>query len=434
MKTNVTAILLLLCISAIFNVVFAFEAPVQEAKHLPVTPEKLTLLDYDQIPAWAFHAPMEELIFTYYDYLPGGYRTMPLQVQDNGGVYMVMQAQTANQSRTVYYTYRSNEGEFSGIAQIPVSNAGQGFASSDMDFELENPFFVWHVDEDNDGTHEIMLSYDNWSLLNSPGFASSEMLVWDNGDWSGTDFTPPVAGDNFVWPFCFVSEAPTYDTDQKRRVYVFARNNSEHVGGSRTNILYAYADFEYNASGWYDFDPWVYNTIPLLDDWSQGVPESIYFYKSIAVQQDGTIAMMGFTGINDYDSPDLLVIMNDNYGEGNWTHTYVNSRQWVDDPIYFGDDYFFGDTVAEDSLHFRFMGQAGIMNIEFDALGRVHFAAPMSLCDTQDSEGIYTFYIVQQFMKEICFDPVLDEFSIIDLDPKGEFPDLHNMLSIRIAT
>jgi len=107
MKTNVTAILLLLCISAIFNVVFAFEAPVQEAKHLPVTPEKLTLLDYDQIPAWAFHAPMEELIFTYYDYLPGGYRTMPLQVQDNGGVYMVMQAQTANQSRTVYYTYRS---------------------------------------------------------------------------------------------------------------------------------------------------------------------------------------------------------------------------------------------------------------------------------------------------------------------------------------
>ncbi|MCD4650735.1 MAG: T9SS type A sorting domain-containing protein [Candidatus Cloacimonetes bacterium] len=411
-------VLMLLC----FGMLTAFEVMPQDARCLPEHPVKLTLLDYENVPQWTFCAPLDELIFTYYDYMPGGYRNIPLQVQSNGGVYMVMQAQSENQSRNVYYNYCNANGELSGSSQIPVSNSSQGFIACDLDFELDNPFFAWHVDQDGDGTFEVMMAYDNWSLLQSPGYPSAEFMVWDSGDWSGTGFTPPIAGDDFVWPFVFISEAPTYEIDLRRRIYIFGRNKSDHVGGSHTNILYAYADFDYHANGFYNMGPWTYNTIPLLDDWSQGIPESIYMYKSIAVEPDGKIAMMGFTGINDYNNPDLLMLWNDNYGEGNWTQTYVNSRQWVDDPIYHGSEYYFGDTIPEDSLHFRFMGQAGLMNLSFDGLGRVHFAVPMTLCDTADSEGTYSFYFYMQFMKDVIYDPITDSFTITDLDPKGVYP------------
>jgi len=377
-------------------------------------------------PEWSFYTEPQVIMGSYYNYMPGGFYNSPVHVRrsvSETGVYMTFHAtETEGGTRRQNWAYFDSPhgGPYQGY--VSYTDAAEGYGDTALDFETLDPLYAWHSDYDADDTYEVMMNYDIWHLLYAPGLLTSPFPVIPNGDWTGTGYTPPFADDEFLWPSVYVIESPTYGTDGSRRVYVFARNRTTHTDGPSQNLLYAWADFtaddlEIESNGLADL-VWNYATIPVMDAWNAGETWFMPQY-GVAVSGDGKLAVIGYLrgdGISSQEDPDLFVLYNDNYGEGDWSYYTANSEQsiptlwdpphwtWVNyDGLFFGPQY---------SNH---------INAAFDNDGNLH--VPLAYAEQTYVNGdTLSYYDWLFYLRDVSFNPYEDSFSITNLWPQGEGP------------
>ncbi|MCD4652293.1 MAG: hypothetical protein K8S56_11005, partial [Candidatus Cloacimonetes bacterium] len=227
-----------------------------------------------------------------YDYMIGGYTDSPLKVQSGGGVYAAFHGDVSE--RMIYSAYVDAGGVVTPGALIAAGPYRQGFPGMDLDFDTSDAFFAYHVDNDGDGAYEVEMVWDIWHIMNAPGLFGLPLEILDNEVYGGVD--TPFADDQFIWPKVYITEAPTYSQDAKRRIFVVGNNFIDHTGGTPAeNILLIWSDFSTSTAGDPVFDGWSYHTFPLLDGFNSGTPGTNCgrYHHSTAVTRDGKIAFIG---------------------------------------------------------------------------------------------------------------------------------------------
>lgn len=334
--------------------------------------------------------PPIQLMFSYSEYFMGGYNNIPLKIQNLGdGIYAVYHAQETNQnsSRKAYYNYISN-GVNQNSGRITTDDLRQGFPTFDIDPVTNNPFVGWHAENTNSGDLECFLAYQQSNFL-----------------WSVPQviFPPDPNGDEYIWPNVFFGASPM-GTDY-RRIYVYAQNTTTGGAGFPSeNPKIAYTDISTEMLNGTTPFTWTVRTIPQMDAWHNGTtfkrPQYSFFVKD---------SMIGFMGYLNMDStqtlePDLFVLYNNNYGDGDFSMTITNSERYVPNP----DSTF----PNADSLFFSPINTHH-MNVEMDNAGRLHMINCWGL---QVPSGYYWNF---QFVKDVQYDFVTQQFKVLDIEPKG---------------
>ncbi|MCD4829374.1 MAG: T9SS type A sorting domain-containing protein [Candidatus Cloacimonetes bacterium] len=422
---------ILLCLMVIFVTAMAAETQIDtfDKTAIDTPPGRLPQPTRD-VPDYSFSTDPQAIQTTYFDYMPGSYNSCPVRVQTNNamgqnGVYMLFHAmETANATRRENISYWNPVDQSMQTFYIGNVDSREGYGGLSIDFETQDPLCSWHIDLDANGVYECAFNYDMYHMLNQPGLIGTPFMVIPNEDWSGTGYTPPFPDDEFDWPYVFISEAPTYATDGKRRVFVIGNNHTSQSANPSENVLIAWADYttaDLDASLMADL-PWTYTTIPMMDAWNAG-PDWIRPFHCEAVSRDGKLAIIGHLAGDDppinLAYPDQFILWNDNFGEGAWEYISINSEQWVDSPMNQPPapvEPFFDS----DSLHFTYT-HSGHSSAVFDGEGRLHVPSCFALNGIDDTgSGIY--YPWFMFMRDVVFDPSDGTFVTNNLYPQGTGP------------
>ena len=379
-------------------------------------------------PEYSFYTEPQHVFDDWYGYMPGGGYTLPMQVMENNNpgdndIYFTFHAKESQMAtRRQYLCYRHADTGTFNTFYIGMHDQQEGYGSAALDSGSNDPMVTWHRHSDDGNQVQTNIAWDRWHVVETPGFISTSYAVFPNGDWSGTGFTPPFADDAFIWPTVFVSEAPSFAADGRRRMYVFGRNRTSHFDNEYQcqNLLLAWVDF--NTDQLYNDDPgffnWSYTTIPQMDAWNAG-EDWIEPSYGIAVRRDGTIGIIGYLRGSASqlpgEDPDLFVLWNGNYGEGEWAYHAINSEQTV--PLLW--DPLTGGYMDTDGLFFSPYYSSHI-NAYFDSDGRLH--APM--CYTlQRREGDVTYvHHWYAFLREVMYNPAEDSINVYNLWPQGLGP------------
>jgi FlgD Ig-like domain len=268
---------------------------------------------FSQIPNYEFITEPIDLITNYYDYMPGGYTTLPVQIENDGSLYIVYHVrETPSSTRRFYYSYIDAFGNLANIATMIPNDIHEGFASVDVDPVTGDPFVAWHGNFDTTSADlEVAMSYDMFHL-GSPGLWRTPFIVFDDNTPS-----PNMPDDCFMWPEVHIAPSPFTD---KRRVYVIGKNSASSPisGNPCENVLIGYADFDENdLNAQSDLD-WTYRTIELMDQWHNS-PNLLRPNFSSSVSDDGKIALMGYISVNE-GADSLAVFLNNNFGEGDFEY------------------------------------------------------------------------------------------------------------------
>ena len=271
-------------------------------------------------PNYEFAVNPTNIITTYYDYQPGGYNALPMQIQPEishpneypaGGAYIAFHAtETSGGNRRAFFTYLDAAGNIVTTATISNDNIVEGYLGIDIDPVTADPFVVWHANVDADSPQEDMLSYDFYHVAGGSGLWNEPAIAIDNGN-----IDTPHTDDKFIWPEVNIGPSPL--GTEYRRIYVTATNATDHGNGSAHNPLVAYADFTTDdIDNMTPFD-WNYYTIPQLDEWDTA--DTLLYTQSklafVTSKTDGKVAFIGWNVGHGF-----VVFLNENYGEGEYTY------------------------------------------------------------------------------------------------------------------
>ncbi|MCD4829372.1 MAG: T9SS type A sorting domain-containing protein [Candidatus Cloacimonetes bacterium] len=360
-----------------------------------------------QSPDWSFGVNPLPVMESWYDFMPGGYNQLPVQIQaasvaGDNGVYIVCHAQlTVTSVRNIYLAYVWPNGDVE-VFFAGMEDTRGGYPAMDIDPVTQDPLFVWHSDIDNDNDLETLAQYDRWHEYNQPGELSCarEILPPDGSETNGH------------WPGFFTGHAPSYNTDGKRRAYVFNRDY-EGTGWPLNTMLYLgfadydTADLEFCLIDDLDWLDWSYQPISQFEEWAaDSLVVKVDFCEALA--RDSVLAISGYLhtiddSLEDIDIPDLFVLWNDNYGEGEWELFITNSEQWFGNP----DDHFF--MAPYNSNH---------MSSSFDTESRLHM--PLNFGFHVWSEGNIMLYSWFSYMRDVVFNHSDGTFAINNLWPQTE--------------
>ncbi|HHE37671.1 MAG TPA: hypothetical protein ENL20_03755, partial [Candidatus Cloacimonetes bacterium] len=145
-------ILFLLIFSTLFLFSHEIPQPVKNLKPIKTIKGKLPT-STRPVPDYEFLIEPTDLMTTYYDYMPGSYNGIPVQIQppisqpngyEAGGVYTVYHArQTTNSNKRLYFSYIDADGNL--IETSPISHdIWAGYGSIDIDPVTADAFVVWH--------------------------------------------------------------------------------------------------------------------------------------------------------------------------------------------------------------------------------------------------------------------------------------------------
>ncbi|MCK4313009.1 MAG: T9SS type A sorting domain-containing protein, partial [Candidatus Cloacimonetes bacterium] len=394
---------------------------------------------FSQVPDYEFIVEPTELMLTYYDYMPGGYNSIPIRIQPEisypngypaGGIYIVYHAQELGPTsmRKVYYCYLDSEGNLVSSDLISTNDVRQGCPGMDIDPISCDPIASWHAVVEIDNSYDCLVSVDVFHELGSSGNWTAEFIGIDNPE-AGQPTTGFI-DDEFIWPAVFISSSSPLGGDYSR-VFVTGNNYTPSHGAivhPCENVLFGYADFL--SSDLLDLSSvdWNYITIEQMDAWNTA-PPYIYTYKSCAVF-DNIVVYAGYLTNYDNDISDVFVFVNENYGEGDFEY-YSESYlfdQW--NPLNEdGTAYLYSDETAplipyiviQEIIHSGHMNVIikdngskiswpGCMGITFDALNG-------------NGPGYYYPNWCQIYPKEFVFDLNTHEFSFYDLYIEGANPD-----------
>ena len=357
---------------------------------------------FSQTPTVEFITEPIDIMENYYDYMPGGYTTLPVQIEEDGGLYIVFHArEAATSTRRIYRSYIDEGGNIANISNIPMGDIHEGFAGIDIDLITGDPFVAWHVDIDPlSADLEVVMNYDLYHQ-GDPGLWTATFIVFDDETPS-----PNMPEDCFIWPEVHIGPSPLPD---KRRVYVIGKNYtpSPISGNSCENVLIGYADFDVNDLNLQAELEFTYRTIELMDLWhnSQDAPRLNF---SCSVSDDGKIALMGYISV--YEGADYLaVFLNDNFGEGDFEYYSEEAHYNVWNPA----------TGNPNELYFAPYLCNHQNSIFYDNNSKISFLGNMNLLIEPSS-----WYPDEKLMytKVYTFDVTSHEFSFYDLYIEGANP------------
>lgn len=326
---------------AIFSSALAdFQTPLYRQKLEPVRSfNRIPQRNLREIPYWEFISEPTMLITSFYDYMPGSYNSFPLRIQtDDTGMYVVFHArETASSTRRIYYAYIDMSGNILNLATISSQDIHQGYAGIGIDPVSLNPLVSWHETYTGPIGHLDKFTYDLYHF-GSPGLWITPFVLIDE------TIPTPFPDDDFIWPYVYVGPSPTAN---KRRVYIVCNNFISHQpsGNPSENVLIGYADFDENDMGIQSQFDWTWNTIPILDNWNQGIPEETRPNQAFAVSDDGKVAYMGYSSAPEGSTvgDQLYVLYNDNYGEGDYEFIAISGEWDIPNPQNQDGSYAFVD-------------------------------------------------------------------------------------------
>ncbi len=340
------------------------------------------------------YAPVQ-LMFSYNDYFMGGYNSIPIRMQSNNyGIYMTYHGQETSQSasRKVYYNYVQG-GQNANSGRITSGDLHQGFPSLALDPETHDPFIAWHGIITTGFDPAIVISYDQYHLFNTPNMWSIPQVVIDNEN------NP----DTFMWPNVFVGDSPL--GADYHRLYVYGTDSAVQEIPFEL-IKLAYTDYTAEMLNGNTPFVWSYRNIPQLDEWVNTTNNTIRRPQFSFFCEGAKVGFMGFIIMDSLSTaePDLFVLYNDNYGEGDFTLAMENSERYVSNPM----NYF----TTTDSLYFAPINSNNF-NVAMDHAGNLHMINCWGL---RSGGGYYWNY---QYVKDVQFDFNTSQFKILDIEPKG---------------
>ncbi|MCF7793815.1 MAG: hypothetical protein K9N09_08705 [Candidatus Cloacimonetes bacterium] len=361
---------------------------------------------FSQTPTYEFITEPIDLITNYYDYMPGSYNALPIQIEIDGSVYIVFHArETAASTRRIYFSYIDEFGVPINYSTIAVDDFQEGYPGIDLDPVTGDPFVAWHGNWDTATADlEVLASYDLFHL-SGPGMWIDPFVVFD--DYIQTANAPE---DEFIWPEVHIGPSPLTD---KRRVYVIGKNiaSSPVTGDPSENILIGYADFDVNDLNLFSNLDWSYSTIPLLDQWHNS-PDHVRPFLSASVSDDGQIAFIGYIAA-DFENSNLtdqiIVLHNNNFGEGEFDFYSQEAHHEVWNPT----------PGTPQQLYFAPYLCNHHSSIFHDGNSKISFLGAMNLLIEPSS-----WYpdLPMLYTKVFNFDVTSHEFSFYDLYIEGENP------------
>jgi hypothetical protein len=397
-------------------------SPVDNHRQGITTPAENLKLPPHNRTVYNFMIPPMSLLTSYWDYQIGGYTSLATRVQAPNaghGVYLSYMGQrTPTGQRRVFVTYIDASGSPVTNNELTSTQVREGYITQDIDRVSGKPFFAWHVNSDPlDADLEVNTNWDSF-LEGIPGLFSEPTITINN--------TIPLTINNvayndneFIWPVVQIGPSPLPD---HRRVYVFASNSVSHSNPANAseNAYYAYADFtplqlEENT------EPlsWTYKTISLMDNWNTDQTAWRRFFHATVVGDDGNLYKIGYhvgelADTTPIDEPYLDVLVNSNYGEGDWIQYSINPDI---------------DVAAPDST-FEISGGGYYTTLSYEVIegtndngyitpdGHLHYPLFFGLI-TPDN----TYYTLLQYLKDVDFNVVDHTFLIHDLYPTGVHPN-----------
>lgn len=372
-----------------------------------------------QVPQYVFSQLPDTLCTTSYDYMIGGYNNLPLvSVPANlGGGYFVAfhDRSFPNGSRGIHWAYIPNNGGQIHSAMIP-SYTNAGYPAIALDQEGGNPFYVWHVNADEDADLEVMFAYDRM-LAGVPGNLTEPVIIIDN---------PVTIGDTddnqFIQAEICIGPSPN---PGMRRVYVIGKNRSSHSisGLPSENILLLYADFNTQMLEYGNQLAWNSMTIPQLDDWNNDITMNRRPFLSLSADLLGNVYLIGYhiaIGLDDewIHEPELDVFVGSNYAEGQWSYHNFDSSLACWNPVYdspwhegfFTDED--GNGISDEDLNWM-IANSNHFNAVVDHNGRVRAIGLWPLMFNN------SYYTSLHTVKSYTYDPGDNSMCIRDVYPLG---------------
>jgi hypothetical protein len=228
------------------------------------------------VPDYSFITMPQDILTNYYDYMPGSYTALPMQVQGNNapgsnGAYIIFHArETAAAVRREYLTYINASGLPASTGFLSSTEEPEGYGSCALDFDTWDPLLVYHV---NFGTAEarIDMNYDMWHFLQSPGLIATPFTVVDNATMAGN--IPPAtttASAGRMPMSC--SRPPTPRTAAARSGVLQQQHHSRRRPPE--NVLLAWADYTTDnlGNGTMNQLEWHYSTSPCWTTTTRAFP------------------------------------------------------------------------------------------------------------------------------------------------------------------
>lgn len=409
------------CFAADFPVDHKQFTPV-DAKDVPHSEQSATRL----APEWDWAVTPQSLLTSYYDYFHA-YTSIPIASQPadhGGGKYMLYRtAESTGATHALSYTYI--DADYNVVSSAGVGCEGR-YGDAVCDPVTGNVFTAFHQ-----GSSDIVFLYDLYHIMLTPGLWLDPPVIVFDEELLQNNGTYPYDDDSFVWPKIEIGSSPI--SDEHRRCYIIPMNSTESHGSEglpSENVVIAYADFVTTDLELQSPLEWSYRTIDQMDAWNAEDPEWARPQVSMAVH-DNVVVLMGYlahSDVNTVQDDELLFLINENYGEGEFEMYTESSSYDQVNPTYIetGTDstkWLYGDieeyVCKQDIIH------SGHFNLVWNEdYSSISFAGSMGITfDSGTGPGYYYPGWNQIYPKRFTFDLVTHEFDFQDIYPKGANPN-----------
>ncbi|HEX38228.1 MAG TPA: hypothetical protein ENG70_05165, partial [Candidatus Cloacimonetes bacterium] len=324
MKKITTLLIVLLLIAASlhsFDVMRPSGKEPQAVQNYDISKMKMYtgMRDNYPIPDYDFIVDPNTIMTSYYDYMPGSYCSYPIdyQTENGSGTYIGFfgRASTTANRRQYYAYYGDASTTPDAWGTISTYDYWQGYGSIVIHPASGNCFTTWHEDFDTDP--KLPFTYDDYALLNIPGFWSTPIVFYN---------TPP---DQYCWPYLYMGSSPI--GDDYLRIYYLSNNAANTASGypcEDVRLLYTdientlYADFSavMNTANW--------NETTIFTSWRD---KDCRPFQAFAVDHT-TPGRVAFIGCAAWLSGDL-------------------GDMPVDEGAFVWESYDYGETWSTDNLH-----------------------------------------------------------------------------------
>ncbi len=349
-------------------------------------------------PQYVVSIPPTELVFSYYDYMIGGYNSTPVHVvpdAQGGGLLMLFHdKRTATGQRKVEAATIHADGSIDEGMLVSGDLNYAGYPSADIDEQSGLAFVAWHEQLGGD---------QYYSVLGRFGIFLNGSLVL--GD-TQTIFSYAQQGYESIWPVVQFGPSPNAGM---RRVYVLGKGPMTTFYGAETYTI-AYADFNPQNITSNTVLTWNYTSVQETYDWAMN--QTVYRrpFITMVVGNNGSVYLCGYhiATVDDssipVDEPNLDVFIWDNFGTVPWRRVSAHAEQLPScpPPMTTGPIY----TNVRDCGH---------VNAVLDAEGNIHF--PELCVYHNEYEGEQYFYPTTYSLKQIEFNTTTETFRIDDLYP-----------------
>ncbi len=341
------------------------------------------------VPEFSIAIPPTSLIYTNDDYSPYGFNTLPMQWQFNtDGMYLIYQVQETLQttSRKVFYSYFQN-GVSTNQGRITTDNLKQGYPTISINPLNDDPFVAWHGDLAAGSMLDVGLKYDLFDQLLTPNLWSDTQVVLNNGNGPA----------QYLWPNVFSGPSPLGANYQ--RIYVYAHSQATSPSYI-TDMKLAWCDVNQEDMNQNQPFIWTVRTIPQFDEWASSgycTPRYAFF-----VGESGEVGIMGFLNLNvvNIEAPDYFVLLNENYGEGDFFLHLTNSEEIISEP-------------GQEPLYFTPLN-TNYFNVQLTNNSKVHALTNFELITTN------AYYPAINRLKHITFDINTNTFNFQQLWPEDD--------------